>query len=114
MERETLADNETVEVSEGVHLTQLAVGERMSIQHLRMEPGGTVPMHSHHHEQLGFVYQGTQTFVFEDDSSADIDPGESYFLESEQPHAAENRGSEDLLAIDIFSPPRPNPSWLEE
>jgi mannose-6-phosphate isomerase-like protein (cupin superfamily) len=114
MEQVTPADSETVEVSEGVHLTQLAVGERMSIQHLRMEPGGRVPMHSHHHEQLGFVYQGTQTFVFEDDSAAGVDPGESYFLESEEPHAAENRGDEDLLAIDIFSPPRPNPSWLED
>lgn len=107
-------DNETVEVSDGVYLTQLAVGERMSIQHLRMEPGGEVPMHSHHHEQLGFVYRGTQTFRFEDGVEVDVDPGESYFLESEEPHAAVNTGDEELLAIDIFSPPRPNPGWLEE
>ena len=106
--------SETVEVSEGVHLTQLAVGERMSIQHLRMEPGGRVPMHSHHHEQLGFVYRGTQTFVFEDDVEVDVEPGESYVLESEEPHAAENQGDEEMLAIDIFSPPRPNPGWLAE
>jgi len=106
--------NETVEVGEGVHLTQLAVGERMSIQHLRMEPGARVPMHDHHHEQLGFVYQGTQTFVFEDGRAVGVDPGESYFLEGGEPHAAENRGDGNLLAVDIFSPPRPNPGWLEE
>ncbi|PSP87560.1 cupin domain-containing protein, partial [Halobacteriales archaeon QH_8_68_33] len=33
--------------AEGVHLTQLAIGERMSIQHLRIEPGAEVPMHDH-------------------------------------------------------------------
>ena len=107
------ADNETVEVAEGVHLTQLAIGERMSIQHLRMEPGAEVPMHDHHHEQLGFVYEGTQTFLLDDDETVDIDAGESYHLESEEPHAALNRGDETMYAIDIFSPPRPNPGWLE-
>jgi mannose-6-phosphate isomerase-like protein (cupin superfamily) len=114
MDRVTPEANETVEVNEGVHLTQLAAGERMSIQHLRMEPGGEVPTHSHHHEQVGFVYQGTQTFLLEDDVAVDIGPGESYFLESEEPHGAINVGDEDLLAIDIFSPPRTNPPWLEE
>ena len=67
MEHVVPDERETVEVSEGVFLTQLAIGERMSIQHLRMEPGGEVPMHDHHHEQLGFVYEGTQTFLLEDD-----------------------------------------------
>jgi quercetin dioxygenase-like cupin family protein len=107
-------ENETVEVSDGVFLTQLAIGERMSIQHLRMEPGGEVPMHDHHHEQLGFVYEGTQTFLLEDAEEVDIEAGESYFLESEEPHAAVNFGDETMYAIDIFSPPRPNPSWLDD
>ena len=104
---------ETVEVTDGVFLTQLAVGERMSIQHLRMEPGARVPEHDHHHEQLGFVYRGTQTFVLADGTAVDVDPGESYYLEGGEPHGAENRGDDVLLAIDIFSPPRPNPTWLE-
>jgi quercetin dioxygenase-like cupin family protein len=107
-------ESETVEVSGGVFLTQLAIGERMSIQHLRMEPGGEVPMHDHHHEQLGFVYGGTQTFLLADDEEVHIEAGESYFLESEEPHAAVNVGDETMYAIDIFSPPRPDPSWLED
>jgi len=114
MDTQVPGENETVEVSEGVFLTQLAIGERMSIQHLRIEPGGEVPMHDHHHEQLGFVYEGTQTFLLEDDETVDIDAGESYYLESEEPHAALNLGDETMRAIDIFSPPRPNPSWLDE
>lgn len=105
-------DRETVEVTDGVFLTQLAIGDRMSIQHLRMAPGAEVPQHDHHHEQLGFVYQGVQTFVMADGTEHDIAPGESYHLESGEPHGAINTGDEELLAIDIFSPPRPDPTWL--
>lgn len=101
------------EVETGVFLAQLAVGDEMSIQHLRIEPGGRVPSHDHHHEQVGFVYQGEQTFVLEDGDAVTISPGESYRLESNEIHAAENRGDETLLAIDVFSPPRANPNWLE-
>lgn len=112
MEPTDLSDRRTVEAMDGVFLTQLAAGERMSIQHLRMEPGATIPEHSHHHEQLGFVYEGTQTFVV-DGTPIGIEDGGSYFLRSEEPHAAENRGDGVMQAIDIFSPPRPDPSWLD-
>lgn len=42
-----------VKVEQCVFLAQLAAGEAMSIQYLRMEPGARVPEHSHHHEQVG-------------------------------------------------------------
>ena len=48
---------EETEVEPGVYLAQLAVGEEMSLQHLRMEPGATIPEHDHEHEQVGFVYK---------------------------------------------------------
>lgn len=102
-----------VEVEEGVFLAQFAAGDEMSIQHLRMAPGARVPEHSHHHEQVGFVYAGEQTFILEDGVAVTVEPGESYCLESNEVHAAENRGDEELLAIDVFSPPRLNPNWLE-
>lgn len=105
---------EEVEVEPGVFLAQLAIGDEMSIQHLRMEPDARVPEHSHHHEQVGFVYRGAQTFVLEDGDAVTVESGDSYRLESEEIHAAENRGEEELLAIDVFSPPRPNPGWLED
>lgn len=102
-----------VEVEDGVFLAQLAAGDEMSIQHLRMEPGASVPEHSHHHEQVGFVYQGEQTFILEDGEALTVMPGESYHLESHEVHGAENRGDGELLAIDVFSPPRPSPNWLD-
>lgn len=102
-----------VEVEPGVHLAQLAAGAAMSIQHLRLAPGSRVPEHSHHHEQVGFVYAGEQTFVLGSGETVTVGPGGSYALESEEVHAAENRGEDELRAIDVFSPPRPNPDWLE-
>lgn len=113
MDRVSRDAYEEVEVESGVFLAQLATGEEMSIQHLRMDPGARVPEHSHHHEQLGFVYEGEQTFVLEDGEAITVGPGGSYWLESEEVHAAENRGDDALLAIDIFSPPRLEPNWLD-
>lgn len=63
--------------------------------------------------EVGFVYQCEQTFILEDGEAVTVEPGESYWLESNEVHATENRGDEDLLAIDVFSPPRTNPNWLD-
>lgn len=113
MEQVPISDRDTVEVIDGVHLTQLAAGDRMSIQHVRMEPGAVVPAHDHHHEQIGFTYQGAVTFVLADGREVDVGVGESYALEGGEIHGAENRGEIDALCVDIFGPPRPNPDWLE-
>jgi len=107
------AEMDETEVEPGVFLAQLAAGNEMSIQHLRMAPGARVPEHSHHHEQVGFVYEGEQTFVLEDGDEVTIHPGGSYRLESHEVHAAENQADTTLRAIDVFSPPRPNPDWLD-
>jgi len=104
---------EETEVEPGVYLAQLAVGEEVSIQHLRMAPDARVPEHSHHHEQVGFVYEGEQTFVLGDGDAVTVPAGGSYSLESGEVHAAENRGEGTLRAVDIFNPPRANPNWLE-
>lgn len=60
------ASQDTVEAVDGVHLTQLAVGEQMSVQHFHIEPGAMVPEHSHPHEQVGYVARGTLTFMVPD------------------------------------------------
>ena len=43
MEEVPQAATETVEVVDGVHLTQMAAGEPMSVQHFHIEPGAVVP-----------------------------------------------------------------------
>ncbi len=62
---------------------------------------------------MGFVYQGEQTFVLEDEEAVTVGPGESYALAGDESHGAQNRGEEVMLAIDVFAPPRPDPDWLD-
>jgi quercetin dioxygenase-like cupin family protein len=103
---------ETVEAVDGVHLTQLAVGEEMSVQHFHIEPGATVPEHSHHHEQVGFIVQGTLAFEVDGEEHV-VGPGDSYVIPGGEPHSAENRSEEPVSGIDVFSPPRANPDWMD-
>lgn len=113
MERVGLSERDAVEAVEAVHLTQLAAGDRTSIQAFEIEPGATVPEHSHHHEQTGFVYEGELTFVLEDGAELVVGPGDSFTIPGEEPHAAENRGDATVRGVDIFAPPRPDPDWAE-
>lgn len=104
---------ETTEAVEKVHLAQLAAGEEMGVQHFEIEPGAVVPMHDHHHEQAGFVYEGELTFLAEDGTETAVGKGDSFVLKGDEPHAAENRGTETVRGVDVFSPPRTNPDWGE-
>jgi quercetin dioxygenase-like cupin family protein len=103
----------TVEAVEGVHLTQLAVGERTSVQAFRMDPGSVVERHHHPHEQAGYLYGGELTFTLADGTERVVGAGESFVFTSDEPHAAENRGDEPVLGVDVFAPPRPDPDWKD-
>ncbi|MFB6139295.1 MAG: cupin domain-containing protein [Halosimplex sp.] len=126
MQVEAHSAHETVEVVDGVYLTQLAVGERMSVQHVHMEPGAVVPEHSHEHEQVGYITSGSGVFVVSDASETHrvngepvngeefpVGPGDSYHLASEEPHSLEATSDEPLDGIDVFAPPRANPDWMD-
>jgi len=106
------AASETVEAVDGVHLTQLAVGEAMSLQHFHIEPGATVPQHSHPHEQVGLVFRGTFTFTVDGEEYV-IGPSDSYVVPGGEPHAAVNETDEPVVGVDVFSPPRENPDWRD-
>lgn len=113
-----LSETESIKAREGVYLTLLAKGERMNVVHVRMEPGSTVPDHTHHHEQIGYVVSGEITFFtdesgFEDEDEFTVGPGNSYWIPSEEPHGGTNRGDEDLIALDIFAPPRVEAPYQE-
>lgn len=113
MERVALADREEVEAVDRVNLAQLAAGDELSVQHFRIEPGAVVPEHDHRHEQGGFVYRGELTFVLEDGTEVVVGEGDSYVLAGHEVHAAENRGDEPVEGVDVFSPPRTDPDWVE-
>jgi len=112
METHDLSAERIVEAVDGVYLAQLSVGTEMSVQHFHVQKGATVPEHSHHHEQVGFVYDGALTFHVDGEEHV-VTTGESYVIPANEPHSATNEGDSPVDGIDVFSPPRENPDWLE-
>ena len=71
---------------------------------VRFEPGTTVPLHSHPHEQLGLVLEGMQALVV-DGVAHEMGPFEAYVLPGGIEHSA-YCGPEGALVLDIFTPVR--------
>ena len=71
---------------------------------IEFEPGATVPLHSHPHEQLGMVLRGMQALVV-DGEAHEMGPLEGYVLPSGVEHSA-YCGPEGALVLDIFQPVR--------
>src|SRR5947207_3991046 len=69
---------------------------------IEFEPGSTVPLHSHPHEQLGMVLRGMQALVV-DGVPHELGPMEGYVLPGGVEHAA-YCGPEGALVLDIFQP----------
>lgn len=112
METVDLSERTAVEAVAGVHLAQLAAGDRTSVQHYHFVPGAAVPEHHHEHEQVGFVYDGSLTFTVGENEFV-VGTGESYAIATDEPHAVRNRGEDPARGIDVFSPPRLNPAWAD-
>ena len=79
-------------------------GERAMLNLVRFEPGATVPLHSHLHEQLGLVLEGMQVLVV-DGAPHELGPLEAYVLPGGVEHSA-YCGPDGALVLDIFAPPR--------
>jgi quercetin dioxygenase-like cupin family protein len=101
---------QTVEVVDGVHLTLLAEGDHMSIQHFHIEPGAEIPEHSHDYEQVGYVNSGTCT-VLVDGTEHTVGAGDSYVVGPGETHGTVNDSAEPVDGIDVFTPPRESPGW---
>jgi quercetin dioxygenase-like cupin family protein len=113
MERVSGSKVDPTEAVDGVHLSQLAAGAEMSVQHFRIEPGAAVPEHAHPHEQTGYLTAGTLRFLVDGEELV-VSAGDSYAIPGGESHGAENRGDAVAEGVDIFSPPRLDPDWLED
>ncbi len=79
-------------------------GEGAMLNLIEFEPGATVPLHSHPHEQLGFVVSGEITLTI-----AGVDyvmrPDDGYTLPGGLEHGAV-AGPEGCVVVDVFAPVR--------
>ena len=71
---------------------------------IRFEPGATVPLHRHPHEQLGIVLEGMQALVV-DGVAHEMGPFEAYVLPGSVEHSA-YCGPDGALVLDVFAPVR--------
>jgi quercetin dioxygenase-like cupin family protein len=112
MEVVSLSEADSPEVLDGVVLSQLAAGERMSVQHFRIEPDAVVDDHSHEHEQTGFLIEGALDFVV-DGEEYPVRAGDSFSIPSNAVHSVTVPGDTTAVGVELFSPPRPDPPWAE-
>ena len=79
-------------------------GKDAMLNLVRMEPGATVPAHSHPHEQLGLIIEGMLALVI-DGVAHELGPMEGYTLPGGVEHSA-YVGPEGALVLDVFAPVR--------
>ena len=99
----SFAQTRAYELASGVTAKAL-FGEGAMLNLIEFEPGSTVPLHSHPHEQLGIVLRGMQALVV-DGVAHELGPLEGYVLPGGAEHSA-YCGPEGALVLDVFRPVR--------
>ena len=87
----------------GLTRRTLVASQVLMICEFTFEPGVTIPMHSHPHEQVGYVVVGCVEMTVAD-HTATLTAGDSYYAPSDVPHGALTL--EPTIIIDTFTPPR--------
>jgi unsaturated pyranuronate lyase len=95
---------------EGV-AARVAEAERISMAVVELEPGGAVPSHQHHHEQLGLLLEGQLSFTVGDEIM-ELGPGGTWRIPGDVPHEVKD-GPDGAVAVDVFTPARADWSELE-
>jgi quercetin dioxygenase-like cupin family protein len=91
------------EALEGIRLKTLVYGEKTLMSEFRIDKGKTLPMHSHPHEQSGYVVSGSINLIVEDEKFA-AGPGDGWCIQGDVKHGAETL--EDSVIVEVFSPVR--------
>ena len=81
----------------------LATSQTMMICEFTFEPGVTIPLHSHPHEQVGYVIKGRVEMTIADHTET-LTAGDSYCAPSNVHHSALTL--EPTIIVDTFNPPR--------
>ena len=110
MEVSSLAETQSVEALDGVHLAQVASGDRASLQHFRIDPGATVAPHDHENEQIGWLAGGSLAFDVDGEAMV-VEAGDAYVIPGGETHGVENRGDAAAVGVEAFVPARESPPW---
>jgi quercetin dioxygenase-like cupin family protein len=92
-----------VELLDGI-TARFVVGGRMMFSYVKLAPGAVMPAHSHPHEQLGYVVEGSMVLTL-DKEERDLHPGDAYTIPGGVTHRAVG-GPHGCIVLDVFSPLR--------
>jgi quercetin dioxygenase-like cupin family protein len=98
-----LAAAEGLELAPGVRMRPL-FGEGAMLNLLEFEPRATVQAHSHPHEQLGLVLEGSIVLAIAGVEHR-LEPGDAYQIPGGIEHAAWTE-DDGCRALDVFQPVR--------
>jgi len=101
-------DSTEKDLGNGLCVTELGAGERLSVLHWNLADGSIVPTHQHEHEQFGYVISGGFAMTVGDER-ATLAAGDSYFIPANSPHGFVTIGQTE--AIDVFAPVRTDYPW---
>jgi quercetin dioxygenase-like cupin family protein len=87
----------------GIQRKTLSYGEHTLMTEFRMKAGSALPMHSHPHEQTGYLVSGHIRLAIGDEEF-DVNAGASWCIPGNVVHGAEILV--DAVAIEVFSPVR--------
>lgn len=96
-------DVKPIEMLPGLTRRTLVFGEKMMICEFDFDSNVTIPIHTHPHEQVGYVVRGKVRMTI-GDQSYELATGDSYCAPSNIPHGAYTY--EPTVIIDTFNPPR--------
>jgi len=90
---------------------RIATGELLTVARIYLADGFTVPMHSHHNEQVTQVISGRMHFVFGENREQEqmLGPGDCVVIPAHLPHEATAIG--DVEEMDMWAPRRDD--WLD-
>jgi quercetin dioxygenase-like cupin family protein len=88
---------------DGIWIETLVHGEKTHMCRFQLKKGASLPLHSHPHEQTGFVLSGRIVMHIEG-KDFDAGPGDAWCIKGGVPHGADV--PEDSVIIEVFSPKR--------
>ena len=87
----------------GIQTKTICYGARTLMTEFLLERGSTLPLHSHPHEQTGYLVRGHIRLKI-GAQEHDVRPGDSWCIPSAVEHGAQIL--EDSVAVEVFSPVR--------
>jgi quercetin dioxygenase-like cupin family protein len=91
------------QVLAGIEQKTLVHGDKTLMVEFRLQQGAALPLHSHPHEQTGYLVRGHLRLTIGADVH-DVLPGDSWCIAGNVLHCAECL--EETVAIEVFSPVR--------